>query len=117
MDWMYAIDPETGDYLLDEQGRLVKTSSPALALYRAIDIPLGSFFADPDDGSRIAEILGGPPRAPEEMKAALERAAREAIGRLPHLVTLRAVTYDAERRTLTIDTDELPNPIDIKIHP
>ncbi len=115
MGWMYAIDPATGDYLLDPGGRLVKTTDPTPALVRAIRVPLASFFSDPDDGSRIPELLAGRPRSPGEFKIAIQRAARDALRRLRPIVTVRAIAYDHERRTLTIDTEEHPQSIEVRL--
>lgn len=110
MSYSLAIDPATGDLRRDEDGQVAITADPSPELLLAISVPIGSFHGDPEQGSRIPDIVSS--EAPADIGAELESAALDAVGRLEAvgLVRVEQVEYAPERRTLTIWTEELAEP-------
>lgn len=113
MSFAYAIDPSTGDFLLDDDGQVVTTTDPSPEMILAIGVPVGRAFADPNLGSRIPGFVSGG-RAPSS-PAEVESAARDALARVEAagLLTVESVTYEAVERELTIEAAELAEPVTI----
>lgn len=76
-----TVDPETGDWILDESTGEYETSKTIQsALQHAIRIPKGSFWADPARGSRFEEIRKNG-AANQATATELEDALRSALQR------------------------------------
>lgn len=114
MSFAYAIDPSTGDFILDDDGQPVVTTDPSPELLLAVGVPVGRAFADPELGSRIPSFVSGG-RTPKAND--VETAARDALTRIEAagLVTVEAITFDAEERELLIETAELADPVTIPL--
>ncbi|WP_428262896.1 hypothetical protein [Haliangium sp.] len=110
MSFSLAIDPATGDLVRDADGQIATTTDPSPELLLAISVPVGSFHGDPEQGSRIPDILRGPP--PSDLEAEVEAAARDGLRRLEEvgLVAVESIDFSAHTRELSVWTDELADP-------
>ncbi len=110
------LDPSTGDLVLDGQGQVAVTETPRPELLLAIAIPLGSVFSDPEQGSEVPGLVSGDD-PPDNIAARVAAAAQQAIAPLEAigLATLESVAFDEAERLLTINVDELPDPIAVEV--
>ena len=115
MSFSLAIDPETNDVKFDQDGQVVITEDPTSELLLAISVPLGSYHGDPEQGSRIPDLISGPPIPNPEPE--IEAAAEDALRRLEEtgLVSVQAVDYSPPTGVLSIDSEQLAQPFTMKV--
>ncbi len=116
MAFSYKIDPATRDIVIAD-GQVVLDDSPATAILLAIDIPRGTWYGDPEQGSRLGELVTGhPARDPEALAAEYTREALEPLvaqGRITDLqVHAGRGSYAV---AVTVSAAELPDPIDLEV--
>lgn len=110
MSYSLALDPATGDLRRDSESQIAITADPSPELLLAICVPIGSFHGDPEQGSRVPEIVRG--EAPADVAAELESAGLDAVARLEAagLVQVERVEYRPDARVLAIWTEQLAEP-------
>lgn len=116
----YAIDPATGDYILDEHGQYVLDATARTPIVLALLEERGQWWGDLSLGSDIASILRGQP--PADVAAALVAAAERALaplkaaGRLVSFAVSVAVVEPLTIRVEAVDGGSR-QPITVTVQP
>lgn len=100
----FLLDPETGDHVLDEHGRIVLDETARTPMQLALRDELGKWWGDVTQGSAIAETLRGKP--PVDAAATLITAVERALAPLKasgRIVSHATVITTNEPLTVRID--------------
>jgi hypothetical protein len=106
------LDPITGDAVRDADGQVVYTDAPTSELFLALGVPLGSFPADPEQGSELPDAVGGAQAVTPDVLIPRARAALQRLERSGR-VTVRDIRLEGAQ--MVIDSDELAAPFSLVV--